>query len=85
MMENAAQIPENKLDTVCIIQLGIIEPLEFFSLTYPINHAIAPVNAIIKIAFIAPTSKMNITPCNNPNNNDWIRFAMLKLNLLAIL
>lgn len=37
MMRNAAQIPENRLETVCIIQLGIMEPLAHFSLTYPIN------------------------------------------------
>ena len=51
MMRNAAQIPENRLETVCIIQLGIMEPLAHFSLTYPINHAMAPVNAMIKTAF----------------------------------
>ena len=69
IIKKAAQIPENKLEMVCIIQLGKIEPPEFFSLIYPINHAIQPVNAMIKIAFITPTSGKNITPCNNPNNN----------------
>ena len=85
MMENAAQIPENMLEIVCIIQLGIIDPLELFSLIYPMNHPIAPVNKIIKIAFITPISEKNNTPCNNPNSNACVRFAMLKPNLFAIL
>ena len=51
MIEKAAYIPENKLEMVCIIQLGMIEPLAFFSLIYPINHAITPVNIMIKIVF----------------------------------
>lgn len=85
MIENAAHIPENKLETVCIIQRGTIEPLEFFPFIYPINHAIAPVNTIINITFIIPTSEKNITPCNNPNNNACVRFAMIKPNLLASL
>ena len=49
------------------------------------NQAIAPVKKIIKIAFITPTSEKNITPCNNPNNNACVRFAILKPNLFAIL
>ena len=56
MIENAAHIPENKLETVWIIQLGIIDPLEFFSLIHPISHAIAPVNVMIKTVFTTPTS-----------------------------
>ena len=80
IIENAAQIPENKLEIVCIIQLGIIEPSDFFSLINPINQAIAPVKIIINIALITPTSEKNITPCNNPNSNACIRFAILKSN-----
>ena len=85
MIEKAAYIPENKLEMVCIIQLGMIEPLAFFSLIYPINHAITPVNIMIKIVFKTPTSAKNIAPCNKPNNNACMKFAILKPNLFASL
>ena len=81
MIANATQIPANKLEMVCIIQLGIIEPLEFFSLIYPINHATAPVNTMIRMDFITPTIEKSIAPCNKPNNNAWIRFAILNPQL----
>ena len=49
------------------------------------SQAITLVKKRIKIAFIAPTSEKNITPCNNPNSNACVIFAILKPNLFATL
>ena len=66
-----------KLDTVCIIKLGIIDPSDNFSLIYPIAKAIHPVAKIIKRDFNTPTMGKNITPWISPNNIDCIRFPLL--------
>lgn len=61
-IKKAEQIPENRFEIVCIIQLGKIEPSEYFSLMNPIDQAIVPVSTITKIVLILPAKEINITP-----------------------
>ena len=63
---NAEQIPENIFATACMPQLGRIDPPAFFSLTYPMLHAIAPVKTAISIALTTPAAVKNMAPCRIP-------------------
>lgn len=78
-------MPAIKFEIACIIQLGIIDPPDNFSLIYPIDKAIRLVNKIIKIVFKLPTRGKNITPCKRPNRRDCIKFALINPSLLASL